>query len=66
MTKKKLIQVKVIESKKVDKIYKRIAQYIRQSRSYILRTIDTQIASIYWLIGKHIVEEEQEGRARAK
>jgi len=38
---------------------------IRQARQQVLRSVDTIQVQTYWQIGRHIVEFEQGGQARA-
>jgi hypothetical protein len=41
-------------------------QYIlRQAQQTAYRSINTAMVKAYWLIGKRIVEEEQQGEAKA-
>ncbi len=49
-----------------ESLFIRISQIIEISRSRIAKTINTQMVSAYWLIGKEIVSEEQKGKARAE
>lgn len=46
-------------------IYGRIRKIIEDARGNIARTINTEMATAYWQIGKVIVEEEQRGKLRA-
>jgi predicted nuclease of restriction endonuclease-like (RecB) superfamily len=43
-----------------------IRQLITQARQQVLRNVNSTMAQTYWLIGKRIVEDEQEGQKRAK
>ncbi len=56
--------MKEVEARKA--LYDRVAPIIEGSRSTILRTINQEIVKTYWQIGKEIVEEEQNGKDRAK
>ena len=42
--------------------YQSIRQIILESRQKIAQTINFAIVETYWLVGKHIVEEEQNGK----
>lgn len=48
-----------------DALYERIARIIEEARTLISRTVNTAMVHAYWLIGREIVEVEQQGRARA-
>ncbi len=43
-----------------------IRQLIAQARQQVLRHVNSTMVQTYWLIGKRIVEEEQQGQKRAK
>ena len=47
-------------------LYLRIQQIIESSRTSVARSVNTAQVVAYWLIGREIVEEEQEGQKRAK
>jgi predicted nuclease of restriction endonuclease-like (RecB) superfamily len=47
-------------------ILKDIRQLITQARQQVLRQVNSTMVQTYWLIGKRIVEEEQQGQKRAK
>ncbi len=42
-----------------------IRQILRQAQQNALRSINTTMVQAYWLVGKRIVEEEQQGESRA-
>ncbi|PIY08576.1 MAG: DUF1016 domain-containing protein [Flexibacter sp. CG_4_10_14_3_um_filter_32_15] len=46
--------------------YQSIRQIILESRQKIAQTINFAMVETYWLVGKHIVEEEQNGKHRAE
>ncbi|MFH1189375.1 MAG: PDDEXK nuclease domain-containing protein [Candidatus Omnitrophota bacterium] len=48
-----------------NRIYDRIRKIIENARSNIARTVNTEIVTAYWHIGKEIVEAEQGGKLRA-
>jgi predicted nuclease of restriction endonuclease-like (RecB) superfamily len=62
MTKVKRI---VSKNKKSQDVYERIRQIIENARGNIIRMVNTEMVLAYWHIGREIVEEEQNGRARA-
>ena len=43
-----------------------ITSHINHARSNIERSINTEMVTVYFLIGKEIVEEEQKGQERAE
>ena len=47
-------------------LYSKIADLIEQSRKYVARSINTAMAATYYEIGRFIVEDEQQGKARAE
>jgi len=53
-------------SKRIVSLYNRISEHIDRARQNIQRSIDTEMVKAYWLIGREIVEEEQNGKKRAK
>jgi predicted nuclease of restriction endonuclease-like (RecB) superfamily len=46
-------------------LYERIASILDEARSRVARTVNTAMVHAYWLIGREIVEVEQQGEARA-
>jgi predicted nuclease of restriction endonuclease-like (RecB) superfamily len=58
--------VAIVSNNRIDALYKNIANYIRNARSNVLRSVNTEQVKTYWLIGKVIVEEEQAGKERAE
>ncbi|NOY79783.1 MAG: DUF1016 domain-containing protein [Kiritimatiellaeota bacterium] len=44
----------------------RVATILEQARTNVVRTVNSQMVIAYWLIGREIVEEEQQGRDRAE
>jgi len=50
---------------KIETVYLRIQQILVQARSQLPRTVNIEMVRAYWLIGREIVEEEQQGRSRA-
>lgn len=49
----------------VSKLYSDISEYIRIGRSNVVRYVNHQMLVTYWMIGKRIFEQEQQGAARA-
>jgi len=48
-----------------DAILAEVAGLIDQARRSVARTVNTTMTTLYWLIGRRIVESEQSGQARA-
>ncbi|MGL6077102.1 MAG: PDDEXK nuclease domain-containing protein [Fimbriiglobus sp.] len=46
-------------------IYERIREILESARSHVARTVNTTQVMSNWLIGREIVEEEQQGKKRA-
>ena len=49
-----------------DDLYERVIQIIEAARGEVARTVNTAMVNAYWLIGREIVEVEQEGQERAR
>ena len=47
-------------------LYERISQIIEAARTHVSRTVNTAMVHAYWLIGREIVEVEQQGKERAE
>jgi hypothetical protein len=56
----------VVDNRRVDNLYKNIADHIHAARNKVLCTVNTEQVKAYWLIGRDIVEEEQTGKERAQ
>ncbi len=67
MLKKKRSSAKteILDPKNVDALYSKVTSHIDQARVNVQRTVDTEMVKAYWLIGRDIVEEEQQGKSRA-
>ncbi len=46
--------------------YHEIRSIVQSSKSKVYTAVNTAMVEAYWLIGKRIVEEEQQGKERAK
>jgi hypothetical protein len=46
-------------------LYERISAILDEARSRVARTVNTVMVHAYWLIGREIVEVEQQGKERA-
>src|SRR3990170_5010458 len=47
-------------------LYERIRQILESARTGVARTVNTTQVVANWLIGREIVEEQQDGRLRAE
>ncbi len=54
-----------MSSTKASPVYKRIRQILESARVNVARSVNTTQVVAYWLIGREIVEEEQQGQKRA-
>ena len=50
----------------VEQLYQRVSSHLQHAKQNVLRSIDTELLTTYWHIGKEIVEEEQKGFKRAE
>lgn len=57
---------KVILTEDSNALFERVVSILEQARSNVARTVNSQMVIAYWLIGREIVEEEQQGEARAE
>ena len=62
----KKVEEIVIDNRRVDNLYRNIADHIHTARNNVLYTVNTEQVRTYWLIGRDIVEEEQAGKERAQ
>ena len=46
-------------------LYRQVREIIEQARATAARSVNTEMVRAYWLVGREVVEEEQEGSARA-
>lgn len=51
--------------KRMDALYQRTRLHIEAARQQVIQTIDQEMLKAYWLIGRDIVEDEQQGETRA-
>lgn len=66
MPKKNLAPSKTKLTKAIDTLLQKATQHIESARQNITRTVDSEMVSAYWKIGRDIIEEEQAGKASAK
>lgn len=62
----KKVSTKIPGSKRIDSLYTKISNHIDDARNTLQRTIDTEMVKAYWLIGRDIYKEEQQGKRRAE
>ena len=46
---------------RVDILYRQVREIIEQARATAARSVNTAMVRAYWLVGREVVEEEQEG-----
>ena len=51
--------------KQPDALFERVVSILEQARSNVVRSVNSNMALAYWLIGKEIVEDFQGGETRA-
>lgn len=51
---------------RVDILYQKILAHIENARNNVRLSIDTEMVGAYWLTGRDIVEEEQQGKRRSE
>ena len=72
MRKKQLIvrkssnKASAIFPKRLNSLLVKVSDHIESARKNVQQSVDTQMVKAYWLIGKEIVEEEQQGKARSE
>jgi predicted nuclease of restriction endonuclease-like (RecB) superfamily len=49
-----------------ERLYERIAAILDEARGRVARTVNTAMVHAYWLVGREIVEVEQQGKERAE
>ena len=53
-------------TKNTDRLYNKVSDLLKAARSTVLQTVNTIMVATYFEIGRMIVEEEQQGKERAK
>jgi len=46
-------------------LFDRVATILEQARANVVRSVNSEMVIAYWLVGREIVEEEQQGEKRA-
>jgi len=59
------ITMSELEPQSEERLYERIAAILEEARSRVARSINTAMVQAYWLIGREIIEVEQQGAERA-
>ena len=59
-------EFKMLNGTRIDGLYSRVQTHIDHARQNVQKTIDTEMVSAYWRIGREIVEEEQHGQKRTE
>lgn len=59
-------QSKPLEFPQIEQLYQRISGYIDEAKRAVQHSVDTEMVKAYWLIGREIVQEEQQGKKRAQ
>ena len=49
-----------------EQLYQKVSTHIDAARLHLQRSVNTEMVNTYWLIGRDIVEAEQQGRKRAE
>jgi len=52
-------------SSKDDDIFRRVVSILESARKNVIRSVNAEMVTAYWLIGREIVEELQAGETRA-
>ncbi len=53
-------------SEKLNSLFNRVVGILEEARSNVVRTVNFNMVLAYWLIGREIVQELQEGEERAE
>ena len=53
---------RLLKTEEVD----RVATILEQARANVVRSVNSEMVIAYWLVGREIVEEEQQGAKRAE
>ena len=48
----------ITKDSRVHKLYEKVSRYIHVARQEVMRSVNTEQVTAYWLIGTDIVEEE--------
>jgi len=54
-----------LADRRQEELFKRVAEIIEAARGHVARTVNSAMVQAYWLVGREIVEVEQQGKKRA-
>ncbi len=54
-----------LADRRQEELSKRVTEIIEGARGHVARTVNSATVQAYWLIGREIVEVEQQGKKRA-
>ena len=54
-----------LTDRRQEELFKRVSEIIEAARGHVARTVNSTMVQAYWLIGREIVEVEQQGKKRA-
>jgi predicted nuclease of restriction endonuclease-like (RecB) superfamily len=54
-----------LADRRQEELFKRVTEIIEGARGHVARTVNSAMVQAYWLIGREIVEVEQQGKKRA-
>ena len=55
-----------LQNHRIEDLYNKVANHLYSAKQHILRSICVEQVTAYWLIGRDIVEEEQQGKSRSE
>ncbi|MDJ0626435.1 MAG: PDDEXK nuclease domain-containing protein [Candidatus Caenarcaniphilales bacterium] len=55
-----------LPEKSKEPLFQRVVSILEEARSKVVRTVNSEMVIAYWLIGREIVEEEQQGEEKAE
>lgn len=61
----KIASTNHIEMPDLEALYQTLSNHVIYARQAVLRSIDTEMVRAYWLIGRDIIRDEQNGQTRA-
>lgn len=64
--KKDIKSIENIDYSTLESLYQNVKGVIERTRKTVYKTVNSETINGYWEIGKHIVDEEQKGKAKAE
>jgi hypothetical protein len=55
----------VVRQTDFSELYNRVREILDEARKRVARSVNSEMAQAYWLVGQAIVEQEQKGQSRA-